>query len=73
MGENFSLDRFGDKPLRVIEENEKVELSDDEDQPNCSKNVSHPNIKIPEGNFVIKRKIEIEEFRKSLPIILKEQ
>jgi hypothetical protein len=29
MGENFSIDKFGDKPLKVIEENEKVELSDD--------------------------------------------
>jgi len=73
MGENFSLDKFGDKPLKIIEENEKVELSDDEDQPNSIKNISHPNIKIPEGNHVINRKKAIEEFRKSLPIILKEQ
>lgn len=59
MGENFSLDRFGDKPLKIIEENEKVELSDDEDQPNCIKNASHPGIKIPEGSFLLKRKREI--------------
>lgn len=50
-----------------------MELSDDEDQPNSIKNVSHPGIKIPEGSFLMNRKKEIEEFRKSLPIILKEQ
>jgi hypothetical protein len=71
MGENFSLDKFGDKPLKIIEENEKVDLSDDEDQPNSIKNVSHPNIKIPEGNFTVNRKESIDQFRKSLPIIFK--
>ena len=56
MGENFTLDNFGDKPLKVIEKNEKLILSDDEDQPNSLKNISHPNIKIPFGNSLIKRK-----------------
>ena len=59
--------------MRVIESAQKVDYSDDEDQPNSLKGITHTNIKIPEGNHIFERKEDIEEFRKSLPIIMKEQ
>lgn len=74
MGKDFNIDKFGDKPLRVIEENnEPLVMSEDEDQPNCAKTLSHPNLRVPEGNKAIKRKKEIEEVREKLPIYMKEQ
>jgi DNA polymerase III epsilon subunit-like protein len=73
MGGDLNLETFGEKPLRVIEEQEAVQLSDDEDQPNSLKNVTHPNLSIPPGNCKIERTEEIETFREKLPIFMKEQ
>jgi hypothetical protein len=67
------MDTFGEKPLKIIEEEQNVVLSDDEDQPNSLKNITHPNLAIPEGNYSFNRKKEIEEFREKLPIFMKEQ
>ena len=63
MGGELNLETFGEKPLRIIEEEEKPVLSDDEDQPNTLKNITHANLRIPEGNFAFKRTKAIEEFR----------
>ena len=59
--------------MRVIEEEEKVVLSEDEDQPNSFKNITHPNLKLPEGSHHLQRTKDIQEFRRKLPIIMKEQ
>ena len=56
MGESFNLDKFGDKSLKMInEDDEPVVLSEDEDQPNSKKNITHKNIKMPEGYCPFKR------------------
>lgn len=60
MGGDLNFQTFGEKPLRIIQEEEKVELSDDEDQPNSIKNITHPNLQIPEGNYKFNRTKEIE-------------
>ena len=64
MGENFNIEKFGDKPLKVIEENnEPIVMSQDEDQPNCIKTITHQNLKVPEGSKPIHRKKQIEQLR----------
>ena len=59
MGGQVSFETFGEKPLKIIENVEKVELSDDENEPNSLKNITHPNIAIPTGNHIIERTKEI--------------
>ena len=39
----------------MIDEAEEVILSEDEDQPNSLKNITHPNLLIPEGYIGFKR------------------
>ena len=48
-------------------------LSEDEDQPNSAKNITHLNILLPVGTHHIKRSKEMKEFRSKLPIAMKEQ
>lgn len=59
MGGGVNFETFGEKPLKIIENQEKVELSDDENEPNSLKNITHPNISIPTGNHIIARSKEI--------------
>ena len=73
MGGGVSFETFGEKPLKIIENEEKVELSEDENEPNSLKNITHPNIAIPTGNHIIARSKDIAEFREKLPIYMKEQ
>ena len=55
MDGELNLENFGEKPLRIIEEEEVVQLSDDEDQPNTLKNITHEGLPIPSGNIKIDR------------------
>jgi hypothetical protein len=74
MGSNLSIEKFGDKPMRVIQEsNEPLVMSDDEDQPNTLKAITHQDLKIPEGTKPITRTKPIQETRSKLPIYMKEQ
>lgn len=55
MGSSFNTDKFGDKPLKMIDEKEEaLAISEDEEEKN--KKIPHPGIRLPEGNFSIKRK-----------------
>ena len=38
-------------------------MSDDEDQPNSLKNITHKDLAIPLGNFKINHSKEMQEFR----------
>lgn len=59
MGGDLNIETFGAKPLKIIEEEERVELSDDENEPNTLENITHKDIPIPSGNFKIDRSKEI--------------
>lgn len=68
MGDTFIVDKFGDKPMKIIEEKEEVALSEDQEET-----LPHPGLPVPEGHQNFHRTLAIRQFRTGLPIYMKQQ